>query len=350
MSSPSAENVLSVFAPALMRFNQPGVDDSRRSRAQALEAVAAWESALLHLVLYADEVWIPDLDRLARDVVSDLLMPRGETRITRSLHSPIEEVSRQWAGPFMQLRDRLSPLIEKNIIRTYSPNLVYLRVAEELFGEYRGFTDQEMATAWPELFVCEGILTAKQLGVPYTAVTPDEFKTIDQSMDEIQQMLKIDQRVLAGVTSLTLPGFDLAPSSLASARLDEEAFADFRLIVRSAFQSILEDLASDQFPSDVRRIERDVLNPALAALSTSLSRRKVIRDHTKEGAIDFSVGAFIGLIGVGDISAAAAAGVSNVALRAILTRLGMDDSARPASRFVYKMRLPNTPKLPTRLN
>ena len=104
----------------------------------------------------------------------------------------------------MQALEPLEPLVRAGVVSYYPPHELYHTVVSfEMFGEYRDFSEDQLATAWPELFVAEGLQYASVLGASYAAFVRDEFEALKRSAQELGERAGlIDAGVVAALPEM----------------------------------------------------------------------------------------------------------------------------------------------------
>src|SRR5262249_1285081 len=151
----------------------------------------------------------------------------------------------------------------------------------EVSGTSRNLSEDELAAAWPEAYVAEGVTYAKLLGATYTALYPDEYAAFGTAAKEISHALGVvDSRVLSSLPHMQLPYFDrLDASTLAAVRDEEQSFEDFRKVLRDVAKMLPGGIEDPQFEREVRTIEEDLLIPMLRKLYETVSGTQALRSQ-----------------------------------------------------------------------
>jgi hypothetical protein len=217
----TATSAVEIFAPTLLRIKgliwRSNAHHSDPDPAPLNETqFAEWLRGILHLCLYADQVYVPDpLEILAHVVIDDSV-------VELAIHEPLV-MDRSLCVDAAQALVKVEPLIDAGVVVLYPPMHCYHAfVSEDLFGSDRGFTSQELDSAWPDLYVSEGLHYAKAFDASYTALHPTEYKALEKASNELGKSLGLlEGRVLASLPLMKLPflrRWTLSPLSRWSAR------------------------------------------------------------------------------------------------------------------------------------
>lgn len=354
----------SVFAPAVMRdclFVASGLGDSgpEQSGNDQAERVLKWENSLLNMCLYADKVYVPTFVsedsgyRLERGgyVDAGVLASsasfgwRDGKPMALGVHESFSKVSSQNRDLLYRMFDRLLPLIKSNIIELYNPyEIFYGRISRKLLGKKRWFTQKELDTAWPNLFVAEGLLFAEHFGVPYTAVTQSELSAIQDAAVQAQRSLKIDQKLMFVLPKLSVPSYVVDPKALVEARMNSQEFEEARSSLRGVAR--LMETASDDphLEREVTQFYVDEFLPQMNGWVANKSSGKGLHHGIKEAGIDFSAGALAAVTLAADIAETLASGGMTALSRVILQRILTQDKSSATERYFQSVFVHNQPQ------
>ena len=81
-------------------------------------------------------------------------------------------------------------------------------VSTALFGNPRGYGSRELQLAWPEMFVAEGMLYAREFDASYVALDAKEEAIVDGARDLSKFLSVADQRLLSALPRMELPAFE----------------------------------------------------------------------------------------------------------------------------------------------
>ena len=292
------------------------------------------------MCLYSDTIYVPDMYAA---VAADLGFPANPDL---SLHLELMQIGKVCDNELSSFYERIHPLVENNIIKLYDPfSLFYREIAFELFAEQRWMTEEEINNSWPDLFVAEGILFSEKLGATYTAITSDEINAIRSAGKQLRQLLELERDTIAILAKISIPGFSADPKALVKARLDHEAFDDFRSTLRNLVRHMRSSLDSYEFDESVDMFQKDVINPQLSDLIKKCKRTHGLGENIKANAISFAAGGFSSLALSGDPATAVTAGALTALARAILQQLLAKKTAPPAARFFNHMIIAGQPNI-----
>lgn len=300
----------------------------------------AWEKSILQLILYVDELYLPDL----LDLVE--LEKYHTSFYSLAVHQDIFDLSQAFYNQMKRFYERLEPLEEAGIVKYYNPISTYLDdVAVQLTGTRRFLTRNELNDAWPSLFVLEGVLTAEALGVPYTSITSDEINALRKAEASLRSTLNVEGDLLSALSAIELPGFALDADTIIRARRDNEAHEDFRKILRVASGSMRGSVENNDFQNYANEWNKDILRPAFDELRKSTIKSAVLSKAVVPNVISFSSG-LMGSLAIGsELQNAISAGLVTAVGAAILTAFFEKAPKRPAIRFYNHIRMKETPKL-----
>jgi hypothetical protein len=318
---------LDVFAPALLRLQEKSPSTVASGDISAI--VQNWITGLLHLSLYVDRIWVPD----PAELLAQNLLPYE----TLGLHDPL------LGDPTAALRaayamEALQPLVEKGVIALYPAITLYKKsVAMELFGENRFYRLDEVLTSWPDLYIAEGLLYAREFGAHYTALHNQEFEALKLAGEQIAKQIGVlDQRIVASLPRWKLPYFEgLSAEVLVQARANEEAFEDFRKLIREMGSKLVAGLEDVNFDLENQRLERDYLTPTLRNLNAQVKGISTLREHASEAGIDFTAGAIAGLVLTGGIADSFLTGGANVLAKVLVKIFTVRKAPRASAELVY---------------
>jgi hypothetical protein len=377
----SARPRIDIFAPTLLR-HAPS-PDSLSHPIDSIDLVPSWITGILHLCLYADKLWVPDpTEIVARQIAARTdadIVPRFERLgvhepisildgdsiiihkplrdhpVLQTIHRVFTDTSKERAHESntavraMYALRALQPLIDSGTIQLYPPIASYMRwVAQPLFGEQRFFTQDELATAWPELYVAEGVLYANKFAACYTALQQDEFDALKNASENIKaldlenKLGVASKRIFACLPRWKLPSFwSLDASVLVKMRENESAFEDFRALIREMTEKLPAGLEDPDFESEARRLETDHVTPTLAKLVEQLNGISALRTHARAAGMDFVAGALAGLVLTGELSPSMLTGTVNVLAKTLLKIFAQREPIRPAASVVYSFQTGN---------
>jgi hypothetical protein len=321
-------DTVEVFAPTLL----PRHRQSSRVRGHDAD-VDEWVNGILHLCLYVDKLWVPDPAEIVAHSLGDV-----DGTFPLAIHEFLI------ANPQISIRairqiDKLQPLIDAGVITLYPPITTYSEyVSKGLFNAKRGFSDEELQHAWPELYVAEALLFAKTFDATYTALQRKEYRALQQAAAHIATAIgTTDAKVLTSLSHMKLPYFDrLTPEALVKARSSEAAFEDFRKLLRELAGTLPSTIDDPQFERDLKELEQDKVTPTLNALYDSITGTRSLRKNLSEAGIDFTAGFLAAAALTGDIGAKAiATGTVNVLMKVLIKILCARKPKRPAASTVY---------------
>ncbi|MEN8444715.1 MAG: hypothetical protein ABG776_06860 [Cyanobacteria bacterium J06555_13] len=145
--------------------------------------------------------------------------------------------------------------------------------------------------------------------------------------------------MLAALPKLKLPFFSkLDPKLLAKVRQDEEAFEDFRIVLRKFSRELIQGLEDPRFSQTVAQLEKEELEPTIKVLADSVNRYKSLRESLSEEGMAFAAGA-VGWLVAGD-PLTSLSGIAGSALfltinKIIQNRRKLNKNSRPAARLIY---------------
>lgn len=168
----SSPDALAIFAPSLHRRRQSEAQivdpEDLRGRGSHYDR---WLLEIVHLSLFVDQIWIPDPAEIVARALDDVIRPR--IAVHDFLADPREACEALIAIAPLQ------PLVEAGVVRYYPALTLYETfVSQELFGVRRDFDAHELATAWPNGFVAEGLVYAEALDATYTGLAREEFDAL----------------------------------------------------------------------------------------------------------------------------------------------------------------------------
>jgi hypothetical protein len=118
----------------------------------------------------------------------------------------------------------------------------------------------------------------------------DEFtwRNFMESLDHVDRELresKVELKVVPSLVAAQLPILEgVAPSTLTKIREDDEAFAEWRAVLRTVVRNIEETPFVDRdFEVEARSAISDALEPAAAAVRRSMAKSRVLRHHAEKG-------------------------------------------------------------------
>jgi hypothetical protein len=336
----SRKDEIEIIAPSLMRIFERNYDVEY--------AIDSWKREILHLCLFVDKVWLPDPSELIVNILGrpdmETPMKAGHASWIANINGLDSYLGLSFSANLLKTVEELYPLVDAGIVAFYPPIEVYKsEVAFPLFGENRYFTDEELVSAWPDLFVSEGLLFADALNASYAALDFEEFNAISRSINSSgmssTNLGLTDSSLIAALPQLKLPFFSkLDARLLVNVRQDEQAFDDFRAVLRKFSRELIQGLEDPRFSKTVAELEKEELEPKFKELADSINTTKVLRESLSDEGIAFAAGA-IGWLVAGDplISLAGIAGGSALlAVRKILqNKHKAAEKFRPAARVVY---------------
>lgn len=311
--------------------------------------VSSWFNAILNTCLYADEVWIPSVflghshftknDPENTDVEDWFQVPSQRRYETIALHHDYSQAWSEYGAEFRSFFQTIRPLVNAGIIRIYNFALIYMeQVSEPLLGEKRWMTEHEISNSYPDLFVAEGLLFAKALGVPYTATRMEEIDAINNSAKRAGELLQTDRNAVTLLSEATMPGLELSPDNIVKARMDNEAFEDFRSVIRRVSRDLPRLVGSQDALKEIELLERDLLHPEIQRLNSQVSKSGVLARNLKPNAISFTAGALASLALKADPTTAIASGALTTLGRVILTEIFDRQELDPEARFISHLR------------
>ena len=338
----------------VFEWHANGHDEAQKRRSELhihKQNVKSWFESVLNLCLYADELWIPSVFLGGQSHTSATNEPR-RTRLNTWYDAPgwqqeglvavHYEYSKSWieyGSEFRAFFKAISPLVHAGIIRIYNFSHIYMEdVSESLLGEKRWMTQNEIDHSYPELFVAEGLLFAKALGVPYTSTRMEEIDAINMSVAHIEGLLPTDRKAVTLLSEAALPGMNIAPEAIVAARLDSEAFDGFRRIIRQVSRDLPEIISSSSDIKELKLLESDLLLPEIDRLNAAVSKSGLLARSLKPNAISFSAGALASLALRADPSIALASGALTTLGRVVLTELFDKQELAPEARFISHLR------------
>jgi len=331
---------LEIFAPSLhhrvqvrIRQGDPGELDV------AMPPYDRWSLEILHLSLYVDRIWIPDPAEIVARALDDVIRPR------LAVHDFLADPNEAYHA--LAALAPLEPLVEAGIVSYYPPLRLYeTTVSHEMFGKSRDFSDEELATGWPDLFVEEGLVYTDILGASYAALSRDEFDAMGRCAQELRERAGLlDARVVAALPTLKLPYFDkISPELLVAVRQNESAFDDFRNLLREVARILPGGADSPQFAKEAQRIEQDMLSPAIKKLLDEVRGITVVKDTMAGVGIDFAAGALAGFVLTGTAPLALASGAITAVSKAIVKLVAKRSGTRAAGSVVLAFYTGRTPR------
>lgn len=334
---------LSVFDVAPGQSSE--IDTRRATLNGHKRNVSAWFNSVLNICLYADEVWIPSVflgdygpatnDPRNTDVDDWFRAPYSLPHGPISVHREYSEAWIEYGSEFRSFFKAITPLVNAGVIRIYNFAQIYMdNVSEPLLGEKRWMTEHEIRNSYPDLFVAEGLLFAKALGVPYTATRLEEIEAINASLGSMESLLQTDRKAVTLMSEAAMPGLNLAPEDIVAARMDSEAFEGFRRVIRQISRDLPNIIGSQDDLKEIELLERDLLLPEIDRLSSSVSKSSVLSRNVKPNAISFSAGALASLAAKVDPATAIAAGALTALGRVVLTEIFDRKKLEPEARFI----------------
>jgi hypothetical protein len=297
--------------------------------------ILEWAREVLHICLYADRLWIADpLEILADDRIYNV-----QRRTEIAVHQPLIQDPGRGLRLAGLLNYELSPLIESGTVVLYPAIQIYRRaVPEPLFGGVRSFTKDELISAWPNLYVTEGLECASFLNASYTALHRDEFEALRKSGEDVSRALGVaDCRVLATLSRAKLPFFQaLDAATLVKMRSEEAAFADFRTFLREMSGTLVAGLDDPRFEHEVVELESTRMTPALETLTRQIAGMTSLKSRLSEATIDFAAGALADIAIKGQVSEALLTGTMTALSKALVKLIVSREKARPAASVVYQ--------------
>lgn len=331
-----------IFAPSLhhrVKLQNAPKDETARARIGPSH-YNRWLIEILHLSLFVDRIWIPDPSEIVARAIGDALRPSIAVHQFFS-----DELEAYYAMRALASLDRL---VQAGIVLYYPPLHLYeTTVARILFGEYRDFRADELAGAWPNLFVTEGMVYADALTASYAALSRPEFGILGQSARELGQRAGlVDARLVAALPNMKLPYFEnISPELLVSVRRNEQAFDDFRHLLRTAARALPGGAEVPHFDTEVTRVEQQILSPAIKKLLDEVRGIVRIKDCLSDAGIDFVAGSLAGFVlSGGDMLAAMPSGGVTALTKVLVKLLAKRSHSRLASSVVlafHSGRMPN---------
>jgi hypothetical protein len=249
----------------------------------------------------------------------------------------------------------LAPVLEEVWRNAHRRLRDQARELEVIHGPVLGFPDPDaLAEHWdgmiPHSYLTFLIDLDEAAHCRARFLPSDEFtwRNLTGSIDHVQRELrgsKVELKVVPSLAAAQLPILEgVAPSTLTKIREDDEAFAEWRAVLRSVVRNIEETPFIDpDFEIEARSAISDALEPAAAAVRRSMAKSRVLRRHAKKGLGRIILGgALLGGVSVMDgagiaetLASTAAGAVSTTILDvlfgqrpqgalAVLSRLVMD--------------------------
>ncbi|MDP5220366.1 hypothetical protein Q5Y75_24565 [Ruegeria sp. 2205SS24-7] len=327
----------------------PAAESRRDTLFSHKRTVTAWFNSVLNICLYADEVWIPSVflgdykpatNDPARTYVGDWFeAPHTDRGGPIAVHREYSEAWIEYGAEFRAFFKAITPLVNSGVIRIYNFARVYMdEIAEPLLGVRRWMTEREIENSYPDLFVAEGLLFAKALGVPYTATHLEEIDAMNASVAHLEGLLPTDRKAITLLSEAALPGMTLDPEVMVAARMDSEAFEGFRRVIRQISRDLPSIVGSANDLKEIKLLERDLLHPEIHRLNSLVSKSGILSRSFKPNAISFSAGALASLALKADPSMALASGALTTLGRVVLTELFERQKLAPEARFIGHLR------------
>lgn len=336
----SSPDTLAIFAPSLHRRRQleaQVVDpDDLQGRGPRYDR---WLLEIVHLSLFVDQIWVPDPAEIVARALDHVITPR------LAVHDFLAD---SWeAREALIAIAPLQPLVKAGVVRYYPALTLYETVvSQELFGVHRDFDADELATAWPKGFVAEGLVYAEALDATYTGLAREEFDALRGAARELSERVGLtDAKVVAALPSLRLPYFEkMSPETLVAVRGNESAFEDFRKMLREVLALLPAGAESPQFDGEVRRIEKDALNPAIKKLLDDVRGVATMRECLSSAGIEFAAGALAGVVLTGNPLVTLPAGAISVLSQTVLKLMFKRPKVRPAGSIALSFHTGRAPR------